>query len=179
MKLVNGQWYSDFPPHGQGAVVLQGNTAVIAVTSSDRDILGGHAVIVAEWTQGQDVCFQRFDLIIPSGVLTIRSTDIEMNKDTNLQVPFNLYYRSWVVDPIKVVALRNAVNRFRTKVNGGRYEFNHQGGLIGRLTSGPGKRGVNCADFCVKVLTEAGVGHLVSGLFTTPVSLTGRRWQVV
>ena len=152
--------------------------AVIAVTSTDSNWNGGHAVIYAEWAEGQDVCCQKFHLLNTGGNLSIRTDPIERNTETEFP-PRHVFYRSWAVDPIKVIDVQTAVIRFRNKVNNGRYVYNHHGGLIGRISTGHGVRGVNCADFCVKILTEARVGNLVGGLFTIPVSLTGRSLEAV
>jgi hypothetical protein len=181
-QTPRGEWISDFPPQGifteQGRrqpFVLRGNTAVIAVVSKKGDPHGGHSAIYAEWPQGAGACWRKFDLIVRDDVIEVRTGRIHENEPTRLPADRELYYRSWAVQLSTVNRLKFAVDRFGAKVSDGRYKYSEPGGLVGRLGGiGHGRRGLNCADFCVKVLTEAGVGHLVSGLFTTPVSLTGR-----
>jgi len=73
----------------------------------------------------------------------------------------------------QVDRVKQAAHRFRNKnVNANRYYYSLPGGLLGRIGGGistlGNKRGVNCADFLIKILNESGLAHRKSLLFNMP-----------
>lgn len=84
-------------------------------------------------------------------------------------------HRSYDITSAQRNALLVAVNRFARKVSEGRYVYSLVGGGLGRVFSLPGRRGVNCADFVIKILNETGIGNRYSLPFNTPSRLAKRR----
>lgn len=84
-------------------------------------------------------------------------------------------HRSYELNNEQRDRLRHAIQRFSNKAAAGKYVYWSPGGGLGRVFSLPGRRAVNCADFVLKVLNEAGVGNRYSLLFNTPKRLAKRR----
>jgi len=78
------------------------------------------------------------------------------------------HHRSYYINAKDRDRFMTAVRRFARKVDDGRYVYVTPGGLLGRIGSGIGKRGINCADFVIKVLNESGIANRYNTLFTTP-----------
>ena len=58
-----------------------------------------------------------------------------------------MLYQSFVVTNHEINAVIQAAKQFETQVRKGKYVYRLPGGLLGRLTTWPWKRGVNCAGF--------------------------------
>jgi hypothetical protein len=80
--------------------------------------------------------------------------------------------RSFELDPDQKTKLMAAIARFKFKNAAGRYRYAKPGGGLGRAFSLPGTRGVNCTDFAIKVLGEAGISLFGSRLIDLPGRLT-------
>lgn len=84
-------------------------------------------------------------------------------------------HRSYVIDAQQRDRVIQAVVKFARKNNEGRYAYFKPGGGLGRIGYFGGKRGVNCADFVLKILNESGVGNRYSLLVNTPIRMSRPR----
>ena len=84
-------------------------------------------------------------------------------------------HRTYDITSAQRDAVLTAVARFARKVSKGRYVYSLVGGGLGRVFSLPGRRGINCADFILKILNETGIGNRYSLPFNTPSRLAKRR----
>jgi hypothetical protein len=188
-------WYSEFPPvlgHDQAIRFDQG---IIAVTAYDT-LTGGHAAFYLESIDDKgNACVHKLHLTAGlEGSDQVESTgsgasasfspesgsnQIYINwepKEVNEEQRdrgATMRYRSFVVTNDEMHAVIRAAEQFATEVAKGKYVYRLPGGLLGRLTTLPGKRGVNCADFCIEILKRAKISRLKSRLLNTPRSVAG------
>jgi hypothetical protein len=73
----------------------------------------------------------------------------------------------------QALKLWGASKRFAMKTSRGRYTYVQPGGALGWVASRPGKRGVNCSDFVIKILNESGIASLGYRLFDAPIRVSG------
>jgi len=77
----------------------------------------------------------------------------------------------YTIDAQTTVDVIAAVARFKAKVQAGRYVYRAPGGVLGYVASKPGTRGINCSDFVIKILREAGIRNVAYLLFDSPYRL--------
>jgi hypothetical protein len=192
MFRENGRWYSEFPPVRGVAKEVKYNEGIIAVTSYGG-MTGGHAALYLEHIDDYgNACVYKIHLTAGlggSGKLESTGSGSSASGSGTNEVYINfepkevneesrdrgttLHYQSFVVTNEKIYAVVAAVSRFEAKVARGRYTYRLAGGTLGWLTTRPGKRGVNCADFCIKILKEAGIADLGSKFINTPKRVAG------
>ena len=182
-------WVSEFPPVRGEVVFLDGVVFVVAVTSY-HSLTGGHAAIYMEgllngtpqfWkvhlTAGVEGS-QRLEMTGSGSSASGSGTNkIDINYE-QLESEYHgrsehLHYQSWEISNNQWNAVIAAAERFRNKAEAGRYTYRLAGGVAGWLSTMPGKRGVNCADFCIKILKEAGIANLGNSLINTPKRVAG------
>jgi hypothetical protein len=86
-----------------------------------------------------------------------------------------LDYQSFPVTSTEIDAVIREAEEFRREVEAGKYVYRKYGGNLAKLTSPRGKRGVNCADFCIIVLQRAKIANLDDRLVNTPIRVAGGR----
>ncbi len=192
MFKENGKWYSEFPPVRGVNQEIKYNQGVIAVTSYGG-LTGGHAALYLECIdKSGDATVHKIHLtarLAGSGELESTGSGSSASGRGTNEVYINfepkekneesrdrgttLHYQSFVVTNEKILAVLRAVRRFKDKVAQGRYTYRLAGGTLGWLTTRPGQRGVNCADFCIKILKEAGIKDLGSKFINTPKRVAG------
>ena len=91
-----------------------------------------------------------------------------MPKDGKLEDLARSHHHSYSLNPQQKSNFLSAVARFKAKNDAGRYRYRVPGGAVGWLTSKPGTRGVNCADFVIKILTEAGIETMRHRIYDLP-----------
>jgi hypothetical protein len=171
MLQLAGKCYSEFPQtHGQRTPITAHQPAV-AVASSDKII--GHTFVYPEELDAgnQDPKVYKMELTQDEGEVCI---DIEPKVADSALRQFNLArYQSWVITHAQGDAILNAAQRYRAKTGAGRYKYSLPGGFVGRLSTAfkPGEHGVNCADFAIKILREAGVARVKSYVFNRPARI--------
>jgi hypothetical protein len=192
MYQQDGHWYSEFPPVRGVPTLVQDNNSVVAVTSY-HGLTGGHSAMYLETIDatGDAVVFKIHLTAGLGGSQNLESTgsgssasgsgtnEIDINvepKEVNTESrdrSQNLHYQSWAITNVQYNALVQAVDRFKAKVGRGRYTYRLAGGVAGWLSTMPGTRGVNCADFCIKVLKEANIANISNKLINTPKRVAG------
>jgi hypothetical protein len=93
--------------------------------------------------------------------------NITVLKNTDWNDATGKHTRTFDLNRDKEAAFWRAVEKFKWKISEGRYVYRYAGGALGWLSSLPGTRGINCADFVIKVLHEMGVSKIHYGLFDT------------
>lgn len=79
-------------------------------------------------------------------------------------IPAQAYiYRSFVINNEQRAEIPKEAIRFDLKVMADRYLYRHPGGAIGWMSTHRGQRGINCADFVIKIRKSAGVADIKSG----------------
>jgi hypothetical protein len=155
----NGGWLSSFCEDGKADLVVTGGRAVVTICADSASGTGDHARVWVEYADSDTVAHMwELDLTEDGGNVKVRISDRQAG-DTHPEWfdrdrGEHLSLRTSRDEGLAVVA---AARRFDRKALAGRYIYSHPGGLIGRLFTRSGKRGVNCADFVVKILEEAGV----------------------
>jgi hypothetical protein len=111
----------------------------------------------------------------PPEIEDVRIQDLTAGADnwhqgwTHVELAGKEHFRSYPVTTLVAQTVRLEAVRFHNKLTyqgGSRYTYSHAGGLKGRLKVDG--RGINCADFIIKVLGDAGVANLPTKLFSTP-----------
>lgn len=191
MIRLGNDWYSEFPD-------ADGNRRRIdrdegqATIASFRSLTGGHAMLYTEYldTRGNAITRKIHLLAGLGGSAGAESTgsgssatggtnEIEIqeeaksfNEESDVRAG-SFYYTGYPMTSGEREALNAAVRRFKVKVANGRYTYRLAGGVIGRLTTRPSMRGVNCADFLIKVMAEAGIATISSRFFNSPSRIAG------
>lgn len=185
--IKNGEkWYSSF----LNEVEVKRDQAVITVLSGSS--FGGHASMYVEYQPRREGFpkMLKCDLGTVDGsrdgrvwtnkipVQYIENGEImstNLPKMTNNNTPVagtsgleSAHHHSYVVDDTQTSRFLDAVDRFEQKAKGGRYLYSKPGGALGAIFSKPGRRALNCADFVIKVLNEAGIADIGYRLFDTP-----------
>jgi hypothetical protein len=192
MIKVGTGWQSEFP-NSQGvraSIVPNGGQVTVA---SYKSLTGGHSMMYLEFIDTMGFAVTRKIHLLAglggsqeaestgsgssasgSGVneIEIEDEETEVNKESDRRAN-SYYYTSYPMTDGQRAALEAAVLRFKTKNANGRYSYRIAGGVIGRLTTRPKTRGVNCADFLIKVLDEAGIARIKSKIFNTPSRIAG------
>ncbi len=184
------RWMSEFPPVRGIETPVEDNHSVIASTSYGG-MTGGHSAMYLEYMDGDDAIVYKIHLTAGLGgseqaestgsgssashgvnEINIDIEEKEVNEE-HRDRGTTLHYQSWVITNAQFNAFLSAVEKFRNKVAMGRYSYRLAGGAVGWISTRPGKRGVNCADFIIKVLKEAGIANLGSKLINTPKRVAG------
>jgi hypothetical protein len=195
MFRKDDKWYSEFPPVlGQEQEVVP-NAGILAVAAYDT-LTGGHAAFYLEFIGDKGVaCMRKLDMT--AGVrgsermettgsgsigsfsprtgtneIYINFEAREVNQDTRDRGA-NMVYRSFVVTDAEIEAVLREAEKFEKDVAKGKYVYRLAGGQLGNWMAKPGKDGVNCADFCIKILNGAGIADLGSKFFNTPRRVAG------
>jgi len=172
-----GRWYSEFPPKKGRRIPITQNQSV-AVLTSNHNVLGHAAIYLEEidLTTGQGRLY-KLELTQDDGQVFV---DLEPREAHSSLRQFNIpRYKSWIITHNQGDALLQAAMRYKTKVGQGRYQYCLPGGAIGHLKTlhkprtgnSTGKHAVNCADFAMKILREAGIATITSGLFNRPAGI--------
>ncbi len=178
-------WYAEFPPTEipNGRLNLIPDRGVVTAASIKE---GQHATLFLERIipgSGNIAESRKIDLIgrwDAAGVMTPNITEsIETNHSRPLRsVSCRYNYHSWEIKDIDTIRIMQAIEWFKLKnkadtVDAGhaRYNYKFAGGLLGRVFTKPGTRGVNCVDFVRKILSDAGI-HVGNFILNTPNSIT-------
>lgn len=172
MIKVGTGWQSEFP-NDQGvrkSIVRDGGQVTVA---SFKSLTGGHSMMYLEFIDimGFAVTRKIHLLAGPNGI-EIEDQETEVNQESDCRAN-DYYYKSYTLTDAQRAGVEAAALRFKAKNANGRYTYRLAGGTIGRLTTRPKTRGVNCADFVIKVLDEAGVTRIKSKIFNTPARIAG------
>jgi hypothetical protein len=191
MYKIAGAWHSEFPRVQGVPEPLFANNAVVAAASY-QGLTGGHAALYLEQIEPSgDAVLTKIHLTagaegsgtaetagsgsFASGSTGSLSIDIDIEeKERNVDTPDDdhrgsyLRYQSYVITDASVTSLKFAANRFKFKNNNGRYRYRLGGGAVGWLLTRPGTRGVNCTDFVIKILKEAGIANIKNAIVNAP-----------
>jgi len=174
LQLLPGDWRSEFDPDVQ---ITAAQAVVTVLCYQGRT--GGHAALYLEHIElpSHDAVVQKIHLTaekqkVVNIVINIDIEEKERNEEHMGRYNGTLFH-SWPITPVMVTSLLFAANRFKFKNEAGRYRYRLAGGAVGWLSTRPGTRGVNCADFAIKILGEAGIQNIPSHLFTTPRRVVG------
>ncbi|HEX3877486.1 MAG TPA: hypothetical protein VHW24_10900 [Bryobacteraceae bacterium] len=117
---------------------------------------------------------QKFDCHFMQGGNIILTTQIPKVNGQNQPIQntngaSDAHHHSYIVNHDRMTRVKAAIQEFKRKAEEtGRYTYVAPGGALGFMFSKVGQRGVNCADFVIKVLEKANVAKLGSGLFNSP-----------
>jgi len=184
MYRHQGRWYSSFlsiSEHGEG---ISDDLQVLTVRSGSQGD-GGHVTMYLEMTEplvAGGVGTQQIELTAmegnPEPIITIKH--VQLGNAQGQLVMDNLdakrgpaellktHHNCYKVTADQSARVLAAAKRFQTKAKSGRYVYHRQGGIQARLATRPGTRGVNCADFVIKILNEAGIANLGYKYTSTP-----------
>lgn len=179
MRLDGNTWRSSFTVDDGESNVIDAQHSVLTVFSGSTGS-GGHASMFLECMDAGNPKCQLIDLTMGGGVISIIKSPAQIIKGDNSVINMSLpkggdpvalsaaHRHSYAIDAAATAAVIQAVDRFRNKAKAGRYVYRAAGGVVGRLSSRPGTRGINCADFVIKILREAGIKKIAYLLFDTP-----------
>lgn len=179
MRRDGDVWRSSFTVPAGESDVIDGNRSVLTVFSASKGT-GGHASMFLERFRNDEPECLLIDLSEGGGVISIIKTKAQIiqgdHSVINMSLPKNgdpealrrAHYHCYVLDEAKTEAVLAAVEKFKNKVKSGRYVYRAPGGVLGWLGSVPRTRGVNCADFVIKILRDAEVTKIAYLLFDTP-----------
>ena len=180
-RTEGGVYFTSFPASLRSGVsgVIDQNHAVVTVFSGSSGS-GGHTSMFLEMFENGNPKSYFIDLTTNGTAISISKSpaqifppngnaiNMSLPKGGNLLALARSHHHSYPITGAQAAALLLAVQRFKDKVQAGRYAYVKPGGAIGRVLTRPGKRGVNCADFAIKVLSEAGITNISSLAFNTP-----------
>lgn len=183
MENVNGKWQSSFMDLDDPGGEITPEQAVVTVLSGSQGD-GGHVSLFIEMVEPNHTfslktmmldltTANQVDPAITIGTAQIVNTNgalIKQNlpKDGDPVKLNQSHHASYTTTTVKAMAVIAAAERFRQKVAAGRYSYHREGGIKARLSTLPGTRAVNCADFVIKILNEAGVAKLGYRYRSTP-----------
>jgi hypothetical protein len=173
-------WRTSFPSSLPGGVsdVIDTLHSVLTVLSGSV-APGGHVSMFLErLVHGLPVC-EMIDLSVGNQGIEIRCgnaqqfvggtwVNVSLPKDGDVSDLRTTHHRSYPLTNQQTNDFLAAVYRFATKVANGRYVYHEEGGVKARLSTLPGTRAVNCADFVIKVLREANIASLGYRFKSTP-----------
>jgi hypothetical protein len=179
MRLDGNTWRSSFSVDDGESNVIDAQHSVLTVFSGSTGS-GGHASMFLERIEsGKPKCYL-IDLTEGGGVISIAKSAAQIIKGDNSVINMSLpkggdplklsaaHRHSYAIDAERTEAVILAVDRFKKKAAAGRYVYRVTGGALGRMTSRYGTRGINCADFVIKILRDAGIKKVAYLLFDTP-----------
>jgi hypothetical protein len=195
---VGNVWQSAFP-NAQGVRAVIAKNSGQATVASYKSLTGGHAMMYLEYIDETGFLVTRKVHLVAglggsqqaesagsgssasgTGINEIEILDEEKgvfhpsSKDAvDEDRADDYYYTGYPMTDAQRASLDAAIRRFIAKNAKGRYTYRIAGGVIGRLTTARKTRGVNCADFIIKVLDEAGIAHIKSKIFNTPSRVAG------
>lgn len=192
MIKVGTGWESEFPDGAGVRMAIAKNSGQVTVASY-KSLTGGHSMMYLEYIDEMGFAVTR-KIHLTAGLggsqqaestgsgssasgsgineITIEDEETEVNKESDRRAN-DYYYKGYPMSDGQRATLEAAVLRSKTKNTNGRYKYRIAGGVIGRLTTLPKSRGVNCADFIIKVLDEAGITKIKSKIFNTPSRIAG------
>ncbi len=175
-------WRTSFPlslPAGAADIIDNAHSVLTILSGSTGT--GGHASMILEHFDDQGSPKSTLlDLSAGAAGISINKTPAQILQANgnviNMTLPkggdwaelTKTHHRCFALTAVQTAALLAAVQRFKDKVSNDRYVYRAPGGVLGRLSSLPGTRGVNCADFIIKVLGEAGITKIGYRLVDTP-----------
>jgi hypothetical protein len=112
--------------------------------------------------------------IIMDGVITcthLPKTNADNSPKEGTNGAADSHHKSYVLTKAETIRLLMAVDKFADKARGGRYPYLKAGGALGYVFSKAGHRAVNCADFVIKVLNDAGIANVGYRLWDTPLRI--------
>ena len=188
-------WYSEFPPNQRNDQVVKFDAGGLAVTSYDN-LTGGHAAIYLEFVDDKGAAHM-WKLHMRAGLdgseqkestgsgssgssspgsglnqIFVLLEEKEVNGESGKRGE-SLVYQSFVVTNAEIDAVLKEARKFEARVADGKYVYRLAGGRLGKISTLPGQRGVNCADFCIGVLEGARIANLEDKLFNTPRRVAG------
>lgn len=179
MRRDGDVWRSSFTVPAGDSDVINDNQSVLTVFSASKGT-GGHASMFLErFRNGEPECLL-IDLTEGGGAISIVKSKAQIIKGDQSVINMSLpkggdpealrgaHYHCYVLDGTRTEAVLAAVEKFKNKVQKGRYVYRAPGGVLGWLSSVPRTRGVNCADFVIKILRDAEVKNVAYLLFDTP-----------
>jgi hypothetical protein len=174
MKRVNNSWQSEFPNEQGVHMPIVFERGQVTVASLKDAFAGGHSVMYLEYINGLGSAVTRkIDLIYnDAGNPQIRDHAPEIDTVSSTRAA-HYNYKGYPMTLSQQLMLFAEVRRFTAKAQNGHYLYRVAGGAIGRIITPPGKRGVNCADFIIKVLNDAGIARIRSSIFNTPARVAG------
>jgi hypothetical protein len=192
MIKAGGGWESEFPNSQGMRVRIAPNHGQVTVASY-KSLTGGHSMMYLEYIDEMNFAVTR-KLHLLAGLggsqqaestgsgssasgsgtnqIVIEDEEKEVNKESDTRSA-DYHYTSYPMTDAQRQALDAAALRFKSKVDNGRYRYRLAGGVIGRLTTLPKTRGINCADFIIKILKEAGIARIDSKVINTPARIAG------
>ncbi|MHC5005210.1 MAG: hypothetical protein ACYTJ0_19060 [Planctomycetota bacterium] len=174
---------SFFPPTPAGVnPVIDADHGIVTVVSGSSKT-GGHASLWIERLAGGEPEMIELELTTSGYFFTVPDINVEIYQGYEGGEAWDLEYekQQWCLNctrhsydatTAQTHAIMQAVTRFQNKNASGRYRYVLPGGHVGRLFTAPGRRGVNCADFVMKVLAEAGIDDVACMLVDLPRRLT-------
>jgi hypothetical protein len=177
------------PPHDLHSSFTIGgpitaDRSVLTITSMRGKVVADHTSMFLEHyaeggpetrfihltAQGPQVIIEDFKCQYPVGPTLLKmGTSLPLEKPEKVAgVP----QRSFELDNEQKGRFQLALEKFKTKHADGRYRYAKPGGVLGAMFSLPGTRGVNCADFVIKVLGDAGISVISKRLVDLPSRLT-------
>ena len=184
MYLHQNKYYSSFMSimdHPQG---ISDDLQVLTIRSGSSGD-GGHVSMYLEKTEPTAPgCFstQMLDLTAMEGhdepIIKIEHVQLwnsngilsidKLDKKRGPSELIKTHHSCYKINSIQSQKIIAAAERFRKKVREGRYTYYQEGGIKARLATRPGTRGVNCGDFVIKILKEAGIAMLGYKYKSTP-----------
>jgi hypothetical protein len=166
----------------------------VVTVFSGSSYVGGHASIFLEHFgrngAGQETLI--IDLRITAGAMRVNTETCQyagsgpngqremidtlpLPKGGDIDLIAGTNHRCYDASTFQRDALLRAVDRFSNKMGNGRYSYAATGGVLGWIGSLPGQRGINCADFIIKVLNEAKIANRKYGLVDLPSRIARSR----
>ena len=184
MYRHQNRWYSSFLSMNDHVQGISDAVQVLTVRSGSVGT-GGHVTMYLETTEPLvpgGVSTRKLELTAVEGLAQpiIALNHVQLSNAHGELVIDNLdskrgpaellrtHHKCYKITAAQSADVLTAARRFEEKVNSGRYIYHQQGGIKARLGSWPGTRGVNCADFVIKILREAGIANLGYKWVSTP-----------
>ena len=197
-KTAAGTYESSFKNADGVPLTIDQANAVFTICSWEKDRngkrnrTGGHASCYLEYVDRNksgrfEFRMTRYDLWLAGhGKVTIRTDDVQTfyyhDKASTIEglvqkldgYKENMKHHSYRITLAQAHAVQQSVDKFVRKIKSKRYVYSLAGGHLGRVTNFlRGKRGVNCADFTLKILSDADIAVVHDKLINTPRFASG------
>ncbi len=176
MKGTRSGLESDFPRKDGTCKEIKQNHGQVTVTSYISRT-GDHSAMIMEYCLRGTPVTRKVHLQYDETGIVINEEPPQINDDASRDAT-QYHYTCYDMSDSQRTQLEDAIRKFKTKNASGRYTYRLAGGVIGRLTTRPGKRGVNCADFIKKVLGDAKIVMFSESAISMPKTVAKRGGSV-
>lgn len=181
MKLTSNGFISSFLDSAGQVMIVDKDNAVFTAACRNDMATGGHAACFLEYQSNENVAsMYKYDIVSPGGgkiqlrKMEVQDFQLDIKGYDNDQVNAflkhinTMKYHSYRITRVQANAVMDSIKRFQKKIETKRYVYSQPGGVLGSIFSTIGHRGINCADFVIKIINDAGIAHVNNKLYNTP-----------